>query len=84
MFDIKKVIKHQIVITARIRKLPVFEEISGGLLGRYSGLGCKIALTLSGFKCEKCSSEKDLTWHHLISGRNKGLMDMKKYFIQRN
>jgi len=84
MVDVIKHIARQTSITNQIREMPVFEEIPDKLLGHYSKLGSSISLVLSGFKCEKCHTEKNLTWHHLISRGNKEVLDKKKYFIQRH
>ena len=50
-------------------------------LGKSAKLLC---LYHSNFCCENCSSENDLTIHHLIERRNRHFMDYSKYLKQRH
>ena len=53
------------------------------LLDKYKILGEEISLIIADYKCENCSVQKELTYHHLISRVNKQVIPLQKYLAQR-
>jgi len=43
----------------------------------------EISLVVAEFKCQKCSSEKELQLHHLIMRKAKDFIDFNRYITQR-
>ena len=59
-----------------------FEEI-GERLGKLKKSCSEICLVVANFKCQKCLSEENLQYHHLIPKRAKEYMDKIRYISAR-
>ncbi len=53
------------------------------LFKRLSQQSRELALVSSGFKCERCGSEENLTIHHLIMKKAREYMPHDRWFTQR-
>ena len=76
---VEEAIRQQHILEEEIRN----SNLKPALLDKYKILGEEIALIKSDFKCENCEKTEELTYHHLISRRNKMVLPLQKYFAQR-
>ncbi len=81
--DIEKLIKIHKIITAEISDGKHDIKKDDAIFMKQQITGEELSLVLSGFKCEKCKTEKELTWHHMIERINERYVDFNKYFSQR-
>lgn len=74
----KKIKNHKQLISAfissKIKELLIPIQLSGK----------EIVLVIHDFKCVKCQTDKNLTYHHFLTRRCKEFMKEEMYFTQRH
>lgn len=83
----KKLVQHKQSIIKLARKHPEKpspEDQDDYLFDECKRQGKSLSLIYSQFKCQKCSTEERLSWHHLIQRNVKNFMPFDRYVASRH
>jgi hypothetical protein len=66
------------------RQVQDFSIIEGYRFFSIKNLSREICLVVADFKCQKCGSEENLQYHHLVLRKARDYMNIMRYFAARN